>query len=116
MVQWGVASALSLALASALALAVPASAHAQGGPDAFGYAWGFGTDPFVPLSGMGTSWQLNPSSPTAMGLPFAFPWYGNFAGGAFVHASGSISLNGGPPVYGFHQPFPSPSGPDIAVF
>jgi MYXO-CTERM domain-containing protein len=115
-----------LAASASLAVLIPATALAQGGPDASGYVWSPGTYDFVVLdpgngglgvpvlSITGTSWEADVALPWAGGFPF----YGNTYNTISVTEEGAIVMGPGGSVFETNGAFPDTSSqsPDIAVF
>ena len=116
----------SLLVASAtVAALVPASALAQGGPDASGYVWSTATYDFVvldPNSGglgvaeviTGSNYELDVALPWASGFPF----YGNSYNDITVSEEGALQMGAGGDIFTSNGAFPdtSSASPDIAVF
>ena len=114
-----------LAASASLAVLVPATAMAQGGPDASGYVWSNATYDFVVLDpgvgGLGTvetitgsNYELDVALPWAAGFPF----YGNSYMNITVSEEGGIVMGTGGDLFTTNGAFPdtTSSSPDIAVF
>jgi hypothetical protein len=110
-----------LAGLAGLALLLPATAAAQGGPDAFGYEWDYTPYDWVDLStGSGTliSGLSSDDAEANVSAPFTIPFYGNSYstvrvgdnGGLIFSSTASLSYSNAT------LPSTSTSSPDIALY
>ena len=113
-----------LAASATLAVLIPASALAQGGPDASGYIWSPAAYDFVELGPTGNA-QGTPIGITgsnydiAVALPFVagFSFYGNTYTDILVSEEGGIQMGTTGEINTSNTNFPDTSNaPDIAVF